>query len=110
MSHYAMMFRTEKAESQADVEEYNRAVNMLKAGIEMAMDGVEEDAKKKSVEGLEMAWEGMKKVCDLSKKMKEQYGERHNESYGGRYNFKEWSPEDDHMMERRMRDSMGRFK
>lgn len=125
MSHYALMFKGNNSGSKADVEDYNKAKNMAKAGIEMVMDGIEGNSMKQIAEGAEIAWEGMKKVCELSDKMKEQFGERRGDSmgyrhddfgmrdgYNGRdsYNFRDWSNEDDRMMERRMRDSMGRFK
>ena len=115
MSHYALMFKgNNSGNTKADVEDYNNAKNMAKSGIEMVMDGIEGNSMKQIAEGAEIAWEGMKKVCELSDKMKEQFGERRGDSMGYRhddsYNFRDWTNEDDRVMERRMRDSMGRFK
>lgn len=125
MSHYVLMFKNNNTDNNKDgVEEYRKAVNMAKAGIEMVMDGMDEDSKQKITEGAGIAWDGMKKICELNDKMKEQFGERGGNNFSNRhddfgtrdgynnrgYNFREWSNDEDHMMERRMRDSMGRFK
>ena len=111
MPHYVLLMGdAKKASTNADVDEYNKAINMTKAGLEMAMDGLDGDSKSMAVEGIATAWEGMKKVCELSKKMKEQFGEPHDEHPSARYSYKEWTSEDDHVMERRVHDDMNRFK
>ena len=62
-------------------------------------------------EALEMAKEGMARVCELAEEMRDRYGERGN--YGDRYGMRgdydrsDW--EDDMYGERRRRDRMGRF-
>lgn len=63
-------------------------------------------------EALEMAKEGMARVCELAEEMRDRYGERGN--YGDRYGMRgnygmrdEW---DDMYGERRRRDSMGRYR
>lgn len=58
-------------------------------------------------EAMDMAKEGLERVCELAEGMREQYGER----YGmrGSYGRRDWE-DDDMMNERRMRDSRGRFR
>ena len=58
-------------------------------------------------EAMDMAKEGLERVCELAEEMREQYGQR----YGmrGSYDRRDWD-EDDMMNERRMRDSRGRFR
>jgi hypothetical protein len=58
-------------------------------------------------EAMDMAKEGLERVCELAEEMREQYGER----YGmrGSYDRRDWE-DDDMMNERRMRDSRGRFR
>lgn len=77
-------------------------------------------------EAMDMAKEGMERICELAEEMAEQYGERrgggqssnrggygNREGYrerGGYGNREEWDDEDEMMMrERRRRDRMGRF-
>lgn len=64
-------------------------------------------------EAMEMAKEGLERVCELAEEMREQYGERgsYGDRYGmrGNYGRRDWD-EDDMMNERRMRDSRGRFR
>lgn len=57
-------------------------------------------------EAMEMAKEGLDRVCELAEEMREQYGER----YGmrGSYGRRDWE-DDDMMNERRRRDSRGRY-
>ena len=112
MSRYAMMFRSNKG----NIAEYNAAVREAKNGLAMVMDGLEADHKGMIAEGAEMAWDGLKRVCAVSEEMKEQYGERrggsmnyHHDNYGMKSYHKEWNDDDDRMMERRMRDSKGRY-
>lgn len=63
-------------------------------------------------EALDMAKEGMARVCELAEEMRDRYGERGN--YGmrgsyGRRDHDEWE-DDDMYGERRMRDSRGRYR
>lgn len=63
-------------------------------------------------EALEMAKEGMARVCELAEEMRDRYGERGN--YGmrgsyGRRDHEDWE-DDDMYGERRMRDSRGRYR
>lgn len=66
-------------------------------------------------EALEMAKEGMARVCELAEEMRDRYGERgyYGDRYGmrggyyGRRDHDEW--EDDMYGERRRRDSRGRY-
>ena len=103
--------------SNEDVQEYKHAGKKAKHGLSMVMDGIEQNDMDMVVEGAEKAWKGIKTMCDISDEMEEQYGERRrddiNERYGNRhYNYRnenEWNERDDKMMERRMRDSMGRY-
>ena len=64
-------------------------------------------------EALEMAKEGMARVCELAEEMRDRYGERGNygDRYGmrGDYGRRDWE-EDDMYGERRRRDSMGRYR
>lgn len=68
-------------------------------------------------EAMEMAKEGMERICELAEEMREQYGERR--SYGsrggygrrgdyGRRDDEMWD-DDDMYGERRRRDSRGRY-
>ena len=64
-------------------------------------------------EALDMAKEGMARVCELAEEMRDRYGERgyYSDRYGmrGDYGRRDWD-DDDMMNERRMRDSRGRFR
>lgn len=64
-------------------------------------------------EALEMAKEGMARVCELAEEMRDRYGERGNygDRYGmrGGYGRRDWD-DDDMYGERRRRDSMGRYR
>ena len=89
----------------------------------MVMDAVERNDMQMAMEGASMAWNGVKTMCYISKEMEDQYGERrydnmdtrgYGERYGNRYDNRdydrhEWNQRDDEMMERRIRDSRGRF-
>lgn len=55
-------------------------------------------------EAMDMAKEGLERVCELAEEMREQYGGRG--SYGRRER-EEW--DDEPYMERRRRDSRGRY-
>lgn len=63
-------------------------------------------------EALEMAKEGMTRVCELAEEMRDRYGERGNygDRYGmrGGYGRRDWD-DDDMYGERRRRDSRGRY-
>lgn len=73
-------------------------------------------------EAMEMAKEGMERICELAEEMREQYGERRGSygsrgnygnrgGYGGRGSYGERDDWDDDDMygERRRRDSRGRY-
>lgn len=64
-------------------------------------------------EALEMAKEGMARVCELAEEMRDRYGDRENygDRYGmrGGYGRRDWD-DDDMYGERRRRDSMGRYR
>ena len=94
------------------VDEYNEALKKIKEGISMVMDGLDGSSKQMIAQGAEMAWDSVMKVCDLSKEMEEQFSKRENGGEDWRYARRshEWNDEDDRMMTRRMRDSMGRYK
>jgi len=64
-------------------------------------------------EAMDMAKEGLERVCELAEEMAEQYGERGGRggSYGRRGNYgrrDDWDEMDEYG-ERRRRDSRGRF-
>lgn len=56
-------------------------------------------------EAMDMAKEGLEKVCELAEEMASQYGRRG--SYGSR---EQWDDMDEMYGERRRRDSMGRYR
>lgn len=66
-------------------------------------------------DAMDMAKEGMDRICELAEEMVELYGERRGGSYGSRggygnrggYGERDW--DDDMMNERRRRDSRGRY-
>lgn len=59
-------------------------------------------------EAMEMAKEGLERVCELAEEMREQYGGRGGYGRRGRYGEREdWEDED--YGERRRRDSRGRY-
>ena len=64
-------------------------------------------------EALEMAKEGMARVCELAEEMRDRYGELgdYGDRYGmrGGYGRRDWD-DDDMYGERRRRDSMGRYR
>lgn len=73
-------------------------------------------------EAMDMAKEGMERICELAEEMADQYGERRGSyrsrggyssrgGYGGRggYGEREDWPEMDEYSERRRRDSRGRY-
>lgn len=64
-------------------------------------------------EAMEMAKEGMARVCELAEEMRDRYGERnyYGDRYGmrGDYGRRDWD-DDDMYGERRMRDSRGRYR
>lgn len=64
---------------------------------------------KEFYEAMDMAKEGLERVCELAEEMAEQYGERRG-SYGSRSRYgerDEWDMSD--YGERRRRDSRGRY-
>jgi len=56
-------------------------------------------------EAMDMAKEGLERVCELAEEMREQYGGRGGY---GRREHEDW--DDDGYGERRRRDSMGRYR
>ena len=58
-------------------------------------------------EAMDMAKEGLERVCELAERMREQYGERYD--MRGSYGRRDWE-DDDMYGERRRRDSMGRYR
>lgn len=56
-------------------------------------------------EAMDMAKEGLEKVCELAEEMASQYGDRR--SYGRR---EQWDDMDEMYGDRRRRDSMGRYR
>ena len=100
-----------EAKKGGGVERYEKAGKEAKKGLAMIMEAIDENNLEAAKEGMEMAWMGVKQMCDISKEMKQQYGERsYNNRDGMNGRVEEWNERDDEWMERRMRDSMGRFK
>ena len=72
---------------------------------------------KEFYEAMDMAKEGLERVCELAEEMADQYGERGG-SYGDRggygrrggYGERDMWEDDQMWNERRMRDSRGRFR
>lgn len=94
----------------ADVRDYEDAGKNAKKGLAMIMEAIDNDDLQSAKEGMEMAWEGVKTMCEISNEMKQQYGERRYNNRGGmNYRHDDWNERDDDWMERRMRDSRGRF-
>jgi len=60
-------------------------------------------------EAIKMAKSGIKEACEIWEDMKSEFSERgsYHDRYDERYRGREW---DDDMRERRMRDSMGRYR
>jgi hypothetical protein len=136
MGSYAMRFgnRIVRYGERDDVNQYEDAGKEAKKGLAMIMEAIEENNLQSAKEGMEMAWEGVKTMCIISKEMKQQYGERSNdgigmrggyygnrdfshygdqyENFGNRsvnYRHDDWNERDDEWMERRMRDARGRY-
>lgn len=116
---YVVMFR-----GSDDVRDYHRAGKKAKHGISMVMEGLEKSDKDMILEGAEKAWHGVKTMCEISNEMEEQYGERRfNDNFHDRdewgqrhdrdgFNYRhdgDWNERDDEWMERKMRDSRGRY-
>jgi len=105
----------------SDAEDYKKAGKEAKKGLAMVMDAIENNDMRMAMEGAEKAWKGVKTMCEISDEMEQQYGERRYDSmgmrgYGNRYDGRygnrehdEWNSRDDEWMERRMRDSRGRY-
>ena len=112
---YVMRFR-----SNEDVAEYKEATKKAKNGLAMIMEGADNNDMSAVMEGVEKAWHGLKKMTSISHEMEDQYGERRNDGMQTRDNYSrrsysrrdndDWNERDDEWMERRMRDSMGRFR
>lgn len=61
-------------------------------------------------EAMEMAKEGLERVCELAEDMADQYGGRGSYGIRGRYGDREmWDEMDGDWNERRRRDSRGRY-
>lgn len=107
MGSYMMKFGRRE---NADVRDYEDAGKTAKKGLAMIMEAIDNDDLQSAKEGMEMAWEGVKTMCEISNEMKQQYGERRYNNRGGmNYRHDDWNERDDDWMERRMRDSRGRF-
>lgn len=109
MAGYMIRFRSED-----DVQDYKHAGKKAKSGIAMVMDGVERGDMDMIVEGAKKAYKGVKTMCEISDEMEQQFVGRDNYNRrdgGGMYSRDEhqWNERDDDMLERRMRDSRGRF-
>lgn len=99
-----------EAKNGSGVEQYEKAGKEAKKGLAMIMEAIEENNLEAAKEGMEMAWEGVKQMCDISKEMKQQYGERRYDTRGGMNSRGEdWNERDEDWMERRVRDSRGRY-
>jgi hypothetical protein len=101
-----------------DAERYEKATKEVKIGLSMVMDGLENNDMGMVANGAARAWDGNMEICELSEKMKRQYGERGYDGRGGNYGNRvgyyerrdgDWNQRDDEFMMRRMRDAMGRF-
>ena len=82
-----------------------RVISMRGSNYGRKSSGVDE-----FYEAMDMAKEGLKRVCDLAEEMVNQYSERGG-AYGGRHGYSEREEWDDNDMygERRRRDSRGRY-
>ena len=116
MGSYMMRFgnRIVRYGERGETKEYDEAGKQAKKGLAVIMEAIEGNDLEAAKDGMEMAWEGVKRMCDISKEMKQQYGERRydSRSYNGRGGMSnrddDWNERDDQWMERRMRDSRGR--
>lgn len=68
---------------------------------------------KEFYEAMDMAKEGMERICELAEEMMAQYGERRggygSRGRGGYGNREDWDEMDEMYGERRRRDSRGRY-
>lgn len=60
-------------------------------------------------DAMDMAKEGMERICELAEEMADLYGERRGGSYGSRGGYGRRDDWDDMYGERRRRDSRGRY-
>ena len=111
MGSYAMRFgnRVVQFGNRNGTEEYDKAGKEAKKGLAMIMEAIEEDNMQNAKEGLEIAWEGVKQMCEISKEMKQQFGERRHDSRGMNSRDGDWNERDEEWMERRMRNSRGQY-
>lgn len=76
--------------------------------------GQKSSGSKEFYEAMDMAKEGMERICELAEEMMEQYGERRggygSRGRGGYGNREDWEEMDEMYGERRRRDSMGRYR
>ena len=115
MGSYAMRFGNrvvQFGEKNGDGgnQQYDEAGKEAKKGLAMIMEAIDEDDMQNAKEGLEMAWNGVKQMCEISKEMKQQYGERRYNSRGMNSRDSDWNERDEEWMERRMRNSRGQYK
>lgn len=109
MGSYLMRFV--RRDGNGDVRQYEEAGKDAKKGLAIIMEAIDNNDLQSAKEGMEMAWEGVKTMCEISKEMKQQFGDRRYDNRGGGMNNRDgdWNERDDQWMERRVRDSRGRF-
>lgn len=116
------MFHILRFRNTDDVYNYKHALKEAKKGLMMAWEGLESGSKGMIAEGVEKSYKGIKEVCELTEEMEDRFTERRNDTYfrdsdtdwdddGFRHNDRHSGSEEMNWrrMERRMRDSKGRF-
>ena len=101
------LIRFGRRDGNGDVRQYEEAGKDAKKGLAMIMEAIDNNDLQSAKEGMEMAWEGVKTMCEISKEMKQQYGERryngrdyHNRGGYNRRDDGDWNERDDEWMER----------
>lgn len=89
-----------------EADEYRNAGKTAKKGLSMVIEGLDRNNAEMVMEGAKKAWKGVKRMCDISEEMEDKYSERRSLMTR---DHDDWNERDDEWMERRMRDSMGRF-
>lgn len=119
-------FGDDNNDNGQDVEMYEEACKESKKGLALVMEGLDQGDADTIEMGAARAWEGIKTMKRLSDKMKRQFGSRRGYvgmrgGYGNSgnhgdfvnrmdgYDNQDWNKRDEDMMDRRMRDAMGRF-